>query len=55
MGKLNDQVKNLEDEGGIEIGGIPKRLLCFKSWDWKVMMLGSWANVGIATSNMRGL
>ena len=41
MGKLNDQVKKLEAEGGIEIGGTPKKLLCFKSGDGKVMMSGS--------------
>ena len=36
--KLNDQVKKLEAEGGIEIGGTPNKLLCFKSGDGKVMM-----------------
>ena len=41
VGKLDDQVKKLEAEGGIEIGGTPKKLLCFKSWDGKVMMSGS--------------
>ena len=41
VGKLNDQVKKLEAEGGIEIGGTPKKLLCFKSGDGKVMMSGS--------------
>ena len=41
MGKLNDQVKKLEAEGGIEIGGTPKKILCFKRGDGKVMMSGS--------------
>ena len=41
VGKLNDQVKKLEAEGGIEIGGTPKKLLFFKSGDGKVMMSGS--------------
>ena len=41
VGKLNDQVKNLEAEGGIEVGGTPKKLLCVKSGDGKVMMSGS--------------
>ena len=41
VGKLNDQVKKLEAEGGIEIRGTPKKLLCFKSGDGKVMMSGS--------------
>ena len=41
VGKLNDQVKKLEAEGGIEIGGTPKKLLCFKSGDGNVMMSGS--------------
>ena len=35
VGKLNDQVKKLEAEGGIEIGGTPKKLLCFKKWGWE--------------------
>ena len=39
--KLNDQVKKLEAEGGIEMGGTPKKLFCFKSGDGKVMMSGS--------------
>ena len=39
--KLNDQVKKLEAEGDMEIGGTPKKLLCFKSADGKVMMSGS--------------
>ena len=38
MGKLNDQVKKLEAEGGLEIGGIPKKLLCFNSRNVKVMI-----------------
>ena len=41
VGKLNDQVKKLEAEGGIEILGTPKKLLCFKSGDGKVRMSGS--------------
>ena len=41
LGKLNDQVKTLEAEGGIEIGGTPKKLLCFKSGHGKVMLSGS--------------
>ena len=41
VAKLNDQVKKREAEGGIEIGGTPKRLSCFKSGDGKVMMSGS--------------
>ena len=40
VGKLNDQVKKLEGEGGIEIGGTPKKILCFKIGDGKVMMSG---------------
>ena len=41
VGKSNDQVKKLEAEGGIELGGTPKKLLCFKGGDGKVMMSGS--------------
>ena len=41
VGKLNDQVKKLEAQGGIEIGGTPKTLLCFKSGDGQVMMSSS--------------
>ena len=41
MGKLNDQAKKIEAEGSIEIGGTPKKFLCFKSGDGKVMMSGS--------------
>ena len=38
MGKLNDQVKTLDAQGGMEIGGTPKKLLCFKNGDGEVMM-----------------
>ena len=41
VGKLNDQVEKLEAKGGIDIGGTPKKLLCFESGDGKVMMSGS--------------
>ena len=41
VGKLKDQVKKLEAEGGIEIGGTRKKLLCLQSGDGKVMMSGS--------------
>ena len=44
MGKLNDQIKKFEGEGGIEIGGTPKKNLCFKRGDGKVMMSGSCGN-----------
>ena len=40
MEEMKDQVKKLEAEGGIEIGGTPKKLLRFKSGDGKVMMSG---------------
>ena len=41
MWRLNDQVKKLEAEGGIKIGGTPKRLFCFTTGDGRVMMSGS--------------
>ena len=37
-GKFNDQLKTIGADGGTEMGGTPKKLLCFKNGDREVMM-----------------